>query len=70
MGPVGHVVQWDMVTEYHVVPVHRTMCKYTIIPSSPDLFESLAPLQLGMLETFKANVTLVTLKVGLVEVQA
>ena len=26
--------QWDTVNEYHVVPVHRAMCKYTIIPSS------------------------------------
>ena len=32
---VGHGVQWDTVTEYHVVPVHRAMCEYTIIPSSP-----------------------------------
>ena len=31
---VGLGVQWDMVTEYHLVPVHRVMCKYTIIPSS------------------------------------
>ena len=35
VGSVGHGVQWDRVTEYHVVPVHRAMCKYTIIPSSP-----------------------------------
>ena len=35
MGSVGRGVQWDTVTEYHVVPVHCGMCKYTIIPSSP-----------------------------------
>ena len=36
VGSVGHGVQWDTaVIEYHVVPVHRKMCKYTIIPSSP-----------------------------------
>ena len=28
-------VQRDVVTEYHVLPVHRGMCKYTIVPSSP-----------------------------------
>ena len=25
MGSVEHGVQWDMITEYHVVPVHREM---------------------------------------------
>ena len=43
-GSVGHGVQWDTVTEYHVVPVHRTMCKYTIIPSSPCPTEQRVPL--------------------------
>ena len=33
VGSVGHGVLWDVVTEYHVVPVHHVMCKYTIIPS-------------------------------------
>ena len=32
VGSVGRAVQCDTVTEYHVVPVHPTMCKYTIIP--------------------------------------
>ena len=34
VGSVGRGVQWDAVTEYHVVPVHHAMCKYTIIHSS------------------------------------
>ena len=34
MGSVGHGVHRDTVTEYQVVPVHHTMWKYTIIPSS------------------------------------
>ena len=30
VGSMGHGVQWDTVTEYHVAPVHRAnMCKYT-----------------------------------------
>ena len=32
---MGPGVQWDTVTENHVVPVHHKMSKYTIIPSSP-----------------------------------
>ena len=27
VGLVGHGVRWDVVAEYHVVPVHRAMCK-------------------------------------------
>ena len=34
MGSMGLGVQWDPVTENHVVPVHREMCKYTIIMKS------------------------------------
>ena len=34
----------DPVTENHVVPVHREMCKYTIIPSSPGPIENRVPL--------------------------
>ena len=44
VGSVGHGVQWDIVTEYHVVPVHRSMCKYTIILSSPCATEHRVPL--------------------------
>ena len=44
VGSVGHGVQWDMITEYHLVPVHRVMCKYTIIPSSPCPTEHRVPL--------------------------
>ena len=36
--------KWDPVTENHVVPVHREMCKYTIIPSSPRPIEHRVPL--------------------------
>ena len=39
MGSMGLGVQWDPVTENHVVPVHREMCKYTSIPSSPGPIE-------------------------------
>ena len=44
MGSMGPGVQWDPVTENHVVPVHREMCKYTIIPSSPGPIEHRVPL--------------------------
>ena len=44
MGSMGPGVQWDPVTENHVVPVHREMCKYTIIPSSPGPIEHQVPL--------------------------
>ena len=44
MGSVGHGVQWDTITEYHVVPVHREFCEYTIIPSSPCPTEYRVPL--------------------------
>ena len=37
VGSVGRGVQWDTVTEYHVVPVHRAIRKYAIIPSSPSM---------------------------------
>ena len=37
---------WDTaVTEHHVVPVHRAMCKYTIIPNSPCLTAHRVPLK-------------------------
>ena len=47
-GSVGHGVQWDTMTEYHAVLVHRTMCKYAIIhsspcPTEPLRFSELAP---------------------------
>ena len=41
---MGLGVQWDPVTENHVVPVHCEMCKYTIIPSSPGPIEHRVPL--------------------------
>ena len=45
LGSVGHGVQYvGHVTEYHAVPVHYAMCKYTIIPSSPCPTEDRVPL--------------------------
>ena len=40
----GPGVQWDPVTENQVVLVHRKMCKYTIISSSPGPTEHRVPL--------------------------
>ena len=47
VGSVGHGVQWDAVTEYHSVPVHRAnVCASTpfFIPSSPRPTEHRVPL--------------------------
>ena len=44
VGSMGPGVQWDLVPENHVVPVHREMCKYVIIPSSPGPIEHQVPL--------------------------
>ena len=44
VGSVGPGVQWDPVTENHVVPVLRQMCKYTIIPCSSGPIEHRVPL--------------------------
>ena len=44
VASVGHGVQWDTVTEYHVVPVHRAMCKCTVIPCSSCPTEHRVPL--------------------------
>ena len=44
VGSMGPGLQWDPVTENHVVPVHRKMCKYTIIPRSPGPIEHRVPL--------------------------
>ena len=41
---MGPGVQWDPVTENYAVPVHREMCKYTIIPSSLGPTEHRVPL--------------------------
>ena len=39
VGSMGSGVQWDPVTENHLVPVYREMCKYTIIPRLPGPIE-------------------------------
>ena len=44
VGSTGPGVQWDPVTENRVVPVHREICKYTIILSSPGPIEHRVPL--------------------------
>ena len=44
VGSMGLEVIMGPVTENHVVPVHREMCEYTIIPSSPGPIEHLVPL--------------------------
>ena len=43
VSSMGPGVQWGPVTENHVVLVHRTMCKYTIIPSLPGPIEHRIP---------------------------
>ena len=58
-GSVGHGVQWDTVTEYHVVPVHRASSdnqgsKLKIIFSSfrLKLLKPVKPFETRFRETF------------------
>ena len=44
VSSVGHGVQWDTVTEHHIVLVHCAMRQYTIILISPCPTEHRVPL--------------------------